>query len=286
MGSDGTPIRYWREAERSTRVPPVSGPAGVLALVLAETAAGGAGLLFLTPLWGEVRRGFFLLTGFVVAAMAFATAGSAAAGFDPNTAPAGRTAMFLAVALGASTLLWIALIIARRSAAARVLGIATVPLALAMLLLFAHATREGFAVSAFQLLAGAAFPGAVLDGLLLGHWYLTDRKLTRGPINRMAWLLIGSVALEAVGVLVGGIGSNGRPGPSAAGSISALLTVAGNATCIAFGMVACTGLIAGFIRASLKGLRPTAVQSATGFFYLAVITALTAELAAKVRFLP
>ena len=30
----------------------------------------------------------------------------------------------------------------------------------------------------------------------------------------------------------------------------------------------------------------TAVQSATGFFYLAVITALTAEFAAKVRFLP
>jgi hypothetical protein len=35
----------------------------------------------------------------------------------------------------------------------------------------------------------------------------------------------------------------------------------------------------------LRGTRPAAVQSATGFFYLAVITAFTAELAAKVRFL-
>ncbi len=51
-------------------------------------------------------------------------------------------------------------------------------------------------------------------------------------------------------------------------------------------MVACTGLIAVFIRITLRGSRPTAVQSATGFFYLAVITAFTAELAAKVRFLP
>jgi hypothetical protein len=51
-------------------------------------------------------------------------------------------------------------------------------------------------------------------------------------------------------------------------------------------MVACTGLIAVFIRITLRGTRPTAVQSATGFFYLAVITAFTAELAAKVRFLP
>jgi hypothetical protein len=68
-------------------------------------------------------------------------------------------------------------------------------------------------------------------------------------------------------------------------SLSPLLTVAGNATWIAFGMVACTGLIAAFIRVTLRGTRPTAVQSATGFFYLAVITAFTAELAAKVRFL-
>jgi hypothetical protein len=51
-------------------------------------------------------------------------------------------------------------------------------------------------------------------------------------------------------------------------------------------MVAATGLIAVMIRATLKGTRASAVQSATGFFYLAVITALTAEFAAKVTFLP
>ena len=37
----------------------MKGPAGVMALILAETAAGGVGFLFLTPLWNEVRRGFF-----------------------------------------------------------------------------------------------------------------------------------------------------------------------------------------------------------------------------------
>jgi hypothetical protein len=40
------------------------------------------------------------------------------------------------------------------------------------------------------------------------------------------------------------------------------------------------------IRATAEGLEVLAVQSATGFFYLAVITALTAEFAAKVTFLP
>jgi hypothetical protein len=264
----------------------VSGPAGVLALVLAESAAGGAGYLFLTPLWKEVRRGFFVLTGVVVLILALATAGAASAGFDSTKGTSGRTGMILALALAAATLLWLCLMAARQSAAARVLGVATVPLAVVMLAFFADATKEGLTLAFVQLLAGALFTGAVLDGLLLGHWYLTDRRLTRGPINRMAWLLIGAVVVEGVAVIIGGIGPNGRPGISAGTTISPLLTVAGSATWIAFGMVACTGLIAGFIRATLRGTRPTAVQSATGFFYLAVITALTAELAAKVRFLP
>jgi hypothetical protein len=98
----------------------------------------------------------------------------------------------------------------------------------------------------------------------------------------MAWLLIGSVVLEAAGVVAGwGEGSG-----SSSSSLNPLLTVGGSASWIAIGMVACTGLIAAFIRLTLKGTRPQAVQSATGFFYLAVITAFTAEIAAKVRFLP
>jgi hypothetical protein len=104
--------------------------------------------------------------------------------------------------------------------------------------------------------------------------------------ERMAWALIGAVVLEALALLVGGFGESTRPGPGAAGSLSPLLTAAGSASWIAFGMVVCTGLIALFIRLTLRGSRPSAVQSATGFFYLAVITAFTAEMAAKLRFLP
>jgi hypothetical protein len=50
-------------------------------------------------------------------------------------------------------------------------------------------------------------------------------------------------------------------------------------------MAAATALIAVLIRASLRGTRARAVQAATGFFYLAVITAFTAEMAAKIGFL-
>jgi hypothetical protein len=262
----------------------MSGPAGIMALVLAETVAGAAGLLFLTPLWREVRRGFFYLTGGIVLVLSLGTAAAAAAGYDEALASRGRLAVGLALALAGTTLVWLALMLFHVHPVARVLGIASVPLALAMLLAFARTADESEASAFFQLLTGAVFTGAVLDGLLLGHWYLTDRKLTRGPINRMAWLLIGAVLLETVGVVVGA--ASGGGGNAATNSLNPILTVAGSATWIAVGMVLCTGLIAVFIRLTLRGTRPQAVQSATGFFYLAVITAFTAELAAKVRFLP
>jgi hypothetical protein len=256
-----------------------------MALVLAETAGGGAGFLFLTPLWGEVRRGFFYLTGAVVLVLSASTAGAAAGAYDVATASKGRLAVTLALVLAGATLLWLGLVRWRLHTSGRMLGIATVPVAVAMLFAFARTTDESLTLSFFQLLAGAVFTGAVLDGLLLGHWYLTDRRLTRGPINRMAWLLIAAVVLETAAVIAGAIGVPSRPS-RAASTLNPLLTVAGSATWIAIGMVACTGLIAVFIRITLRGARPTAVQSATGFFYLAVITAFTAELAAKVRFLP
>ena len=111
--------------------------------------------------------------------------------------------------------------------------------------------------------------------------YLTDRGLTRTPINRTTNLLFVGVGLEATALLIGGFGPT-----EASSEFNPLLTSAGLASWIALGMVAATGLIAVMIRATLKGSRSSAVQSATGFFYLAVITALTAEFAAKVTFLP
>jgi hypothetical protein len=150
-----------------------------------------------------------------------------------------------------------------------------------MLLVLAGTAEGAPGVAALQLVAGAVFLGSTLDGLLLGHWYLTDRGLSRRPINRSTVGLIVGVALEAIAIIVGGFGPTG-----ASTEFNPLLTTAGLASWIALGMTGATALIAVMIRLTLKGERATAVQAATGFFYLAVITALTAELAAKVRFLP
>ena len=144
------------------------------------------------------------------------------------------------------------------------------------------ATAEGsWAVAFLQLLAGAAFLGAVMDGLLLGHWYLTDRGLTRAPINRFTNFLLVGVGLGGRGAVLGGFGPT-----EASSDFNPLLTSAGLASWIALGMVGRDRPDRRVIRATLKGQRSSAVQAATGFFYLAVITALTAEFAAKVAFLP
>jgi hypothetical protein len=251
-----------------------------MALVLGETVAGAAVWLFLSPLWGEVKRGFFKLTGVVLFVLAIAGWRSVAAGLT-GASDAGRWALWLSGGVAAVTLIWLVLLFARADRAARILGFASVPLCLAMLAALAGTAEGSTAVAVLQLVAGAAFLGATLDGLLLGHWYLTDRGLSRKPINRSTIALMVAVGLEAIAVIAGGFG------PTAASTdFNPLLTSAGLASWIALGMVGATALIAVMIQLTLKGARATAVQAATGFFYLAVITALTAELAAKVRFLP
>jgi hypothetical protein len=258
----------------------MKGSAGVMALVLAETTAGGIAFLWATPLWGEVKRGFFKVTGAVVLTLGIATRYSVAAALVEGSG-AGRWSLHLTTWLAVATTAWLALLFARWQRAARVVGVATAPLSVAVLAAMAGTAEGTYLVALLQLLAGAAFLGAVMDGLLLGHWYLTDRGLTRGPINRTADFLIVAVVLEGPAVILGGFGPT-----EATSDLNPLLTSAGLASWIALGMVGTTALIAVLIRATLKGERSSAVQAATGFFYLAVITALTAEFAAKVRFLP
>ncbi|HZD80705.1 MAG TPA: hypothetical protein VE646_11790 [Actinomycetota bacterium] len=258
----------------------MKGPAGVVSLVLGELVAGGAILVFASPLWGEVKRGFFKVSGVILFMLSAAAWASARAGGVPGS-QAGRWSARLAAAFAVVTLLWVVLLFARQHRAARATGIVSGPVAVAMLAAMAG-TAEGSPVVGFlQLLAGAAFLGAVMDGLLLGHWYLTDRGLSRRPINRYTTFLIVAVVLEAAAVIAGGFGPS-----EASARFNPLLTSVGLAPWIALGMVGTTALIAVLIRAALRGARSSAVQAATGFFYLAVITALTAELAAKVRFLP
>ena len=159
-------------------------------------------------------------------------------------------------------------------------GFLSVPVAFAPLVAMSITGRQHEALAVFELLAGAAFLGSVLDGLLLGHWYLTDRGLSRTPIDRATLIMLVAVVVEAIAVIAGGFS-----GVGSSEAFNPLLTAGALAPWIALGMVGTTALIAVMVKATLRGARASAVQSATGFFYLAVVTAFTAEVAVKVRFL-
>ena len=91
------------------------GPAGVLTVVLYETALGGLALLWLAPLWGVGRPGFFKLAGAAVLACAV-LAWLASRG---ELAAAGATGRMAALWLGmfaAAVLVWQVLLYAQVAA--------------------------------------------------------------------------------------------------------------------------------------------------------------------------
>ena len=261
----------------------MEGPSATIALVLAETAAGGTAILWLGGLWGSVKRGFFILTGASILALALLATLAISSAVTSPVSVAARWALNLSATLSIVLGLSLAALILRIDLVGRVLGWLGIPAAVALLMMLAELadTERGFSPTLVQLLAGALLLGAVLVGLLLGHWYLTDRRLPREHIRRFSVLLILAAGIEAVSLAVFGFGSEA----AGAEGFSVILGVTGLTTWLALGMVGCTALIAFLIRASLRGESARAVQGATGFFYLAVITAFTAEMAAKVGFL-
>jgi len=137
----------------------------------------------------------------------------------------------------------------------------------------------GVVSSLVQLALGSLFLGSTVFGLLLGHWYLVERRLPGIYMVRGArWYAAGVVAAAGAAAL-----SAGTAGPDAATGFSPVLAVPGFSVWLAGGLVAVCALIAGFVwRLAHEGGR--SIQAATGMFYLAVIMAFSAEMSAKLGF--
>ena len=142
---------------------------------------------------------------------------------------------------------------------------------------FAAAGPTGLAVA--RTLVGALFVGAVVDAMLLGHWYLVQPGLARGPLLEMLraaavlWLPSAVVMLWPTGmvsVLNGAIddGYNGLLG---------WFWVASTAMTIVLVVVA---------RAALRERQYAAVMAATGLVYLAIVTAFGQDLVARILLAP
>jgi hypothetical protein len=182
----------------------------------------------------------------------------------------------LAVFAGLAVL-WQVLLYVHR-AASRWVGIAATVSGLVALVLLGLAREHDPVLAVLELLLGAMFLGATNYGLLLGHWYLVERKLSKEPMVRSAWWYVGGVAAGVGAAALSA--TNPEPDPS---GLSPFFSVPGFSVLLAGGLVAICALIAFFVvKLAKEGGR--SIQAATGMFYLAVIMAFSAELAAKVRF--
>ena len=254
------------------------GPAGVLAVLLLEIALGSLGVLVVSPVWGVVKRGYFLLVGWTVAVCALLSLLSARGGLSRVGSAAAFTTWSLVTFLVLSVVT-LGLLQTRRERPARVVGagacLAGVAAVVGIAGLRGSGGEEWGGLAA--MLTGAVFLGATWNGMVLGHWYLVDRKLKKDPMTWHAWAFTIGIVLAVVSAA---LAKGGRPTGSEAG-LNPLLLVSDLTLYLAFGLVAVNALLAFFVH---KLVAEGSIRAATGMLYLAVIMSMSAEFAAKARF--
>jgi hypothetical protein len=135
------------------------------------------------------------------------------------------------------------------------------------------------ALSVARTVVGAAFLGSVTDAMLLGHWYLVQPGLARGPLLELVrwveivWpfeILVMLWPTGMVSVLDGTIDD-------------------GYAGLLGWFWVACavtTIVLVVVTRAALRERAYSAVMAATGLLYLAILTAFGTDLVARAVLAP
>jgi len=277
----------------------MANPAAVFALVLAMSAVGASVLTWTRPTFGVVRSGYELLVGSIVALLgwgahaAFATPIARVLEQDPSS-PLGATRPFLLAFIGLTVAAMVLRALRLTPIVPRTLGIAAS--AVGLLALWPLAVHRadtggagGVAQGVVELLLGTALLGAILFGMLLGHWYLVERRLTNRPMVTVAWINVAVIAAGLASVLLSArnpapcAGLDGAAFQQCSLLFTPILRIGSMTIVLGLGVLSLLALISGFnVKLAREGGR--SIQAATGMFYLAVILAPAVEFAAKVRF--
>jgi hypothetical protein len=131
-------------------------------------------------------------------------------------------------------------------------------------------------LSVARILVGAAFLGAITDAMLLGHWYLVQPGLARGPLLELVrwtqWIWPFEVLVMVIPLSQGMIAVLDGTIDDEYGGILGWMWL----TCA----VTTLGLLL-VTRAALKERQYSAVMAATGLLYLAILTAFGTDLVAR-----
>ena len=251
----------------------MTGAGAVVALVLLEWTTGWMGAAAWTQSWAVVRRGHFRVLAWGAIALAVLGVLATAA------AVSGDDAAFV-VAAG---VVLIALCIAYRvvqgaasdgpgaavGAAATAAGCVTL-IAGAVLL-----DNWSTVTATLQFVVGAVFLGAVTNGMLLGHWYLNQPGLKPWALARLTTL-----SLVAVGLSLGlGLAFAERLSSASTEGAAFGMESFGESFGLAFYLVwlALAALTAVVVWMARRCIRIRSIQSATGLYYVALLTAGVAE---------
>ena len=243
------------------------------ATVLLQWAAGGLFFLWVTTRGRQVGVGYGWLLRSIFGVMAI---GAAIIGFRSGSVPVREVASLLTAAAVAVALT--VSIVRRRDLATipPLLDLIAPIVAAGGLLAGALDAADGSstAVSVLRVFVGAAFLGAVTDAMLLGHWNLVQPGLPRRHLNELVRLLgfVWPVEVTAmllptgmVSVWTGAVDDGWKGQLGWFWGASAISTIV---------LVLVT-------RAALRERYYSAVMAATGFLYLAILTAFGTDLVAR-----
>ncbi len=278
----------------------MTAPAAVLAIVLASTAIGSSALLWFGPTFGELRRGYELLTGATIVLLAlgaWAAFGGPMLSLEGTGSEAdGAQARTLLLAFAGTTLV---AVVGRAlrvpDGVARALGGVATLLGIAAFWPLAVIRADlggagGIWQGVTELVLGSVLMGAIWVGLILGHWYLVERRLSNRYMMWIAGVNVAAIGAGLASVLLSGRNPApceglpaGGPYEQCAMMFSPILSIGSMSIILGLGVLALLALIAGFnVKLAKEG--GSSIQASTGMFYLAVILAPAVEFAAKVRF--
>ncbi len=153
--------------------------------------------------------------------------------------------------------------------------------ALGTIAIFGAASAVGgpYALSAVRLLIGALFLGLITDAMLLGHWYLVQPGLDRGPVKQLVRLIAVLWPFEVASFLwpdgmiqvLDGTIDDGFDGILGWTWVLCAITT--------IGLLALTWQ-------ALKERSYSAVMAATGLLYLAILTSFGTDLIARAALIP
>ena len=249
----------------------MSGAQGVAAVVLLESVVGLVAGGAWTQSWAVVRRGHFRIVAWTALALAglAVVAGRAAA---PTTLEGAGGARALVAATAVGAVLYLLAQYARADAAGAAVGAATGVVGAGALLATADLISGWPAIlAALELVVGAALVGAVTNGMLLGHWYLNQPGLKPWALARLTTLALAATAAS----IIGGLAAAGRlAGADTAGAVLGLPGFGASFGAVFFGVwLALAGFTGVVVWMARRCVNIRSIQSATGLYYVALLTA-------------